>query len=289
MNEIAYSFPILRKILPPYLLSPEPAQEFFKIIEDLVACRELTNSPPDIVDICIEQLKKIATPEYEKANMTRHTILFQAFNSLFSGIDQTALVISAMIYHILSSPAELCIEKKLYEEVDRLWQDLEENDEERDERIPSREKLAEANFLQACIYEALRLYPLYGAERICIKSWTCEKYNFTIPQGTGINAPLWAVNRNPEHFDNPDTFDPDRFMPGRREKLHSYAWSSFGHGKRNCTGQPLAMEVLRVSCAFIFRNFRFYLRPNTRLEFSPYAPFLFVNHEPIYFDLTLRE
>lgn len=289
MKAIASSFPILFKFLPPALLSPEPAHEFLHIMEDLIASRKVSNSPPDVVDLCIEQLKKISTPEYKKAKVTRDTILFQAFNFFFSGQDETALVISAMIYHILSSPPELCIEKKLYAEIDRLWQDLEENDEEGDVQFPSRDKLAQADFLQACIYEALRLYPFYSAERVCKKSWKCEKYNFTIPEGMEVMAPLWAINRNPEYFDNPDNFEPERFMPGRKENIHSYAWSSFGHGKRNCTGKPLAMEVLRVSCAYIFKNFRFHLRPDTRLEFDPDGPWVFISHRPIYFDVTLKE
>lgn len=288
LKAIASTFPILFKFLPPALLAPEPAKEFLHIMEDLVASRKVTNCPPDVVDLCIEQLKKISTPEYKKANMTRETILFQAFNFFFSGQDETALVISAMIYHILTSPPEFNIERKLYDEIDRLWLDLEENDD-KDLRFPSRESLAQADFLQACIYEALRLYTFYNAERVCTKDWYCEKYNFTIPKDMIIMAPLWAINRNPDHFPDPETFDPDRFMPGRKENLHSYAWSSFGHGPRNCTGKPLAMEVLRLSCAYIFKNFRFHLRPDTRLTFNPDGPWVFISHEPIYFDVTVRE
>lgn len=287
MKAIALTYPILFKLLPPALLAPKPAHEFLQIMEDLIASRKVANSPPDVIDLCIDQLKKISTIEYKKAKITRETILFQAFNFFFSGQDETALVISAMIYHIISSPAELNIEKKLYEEIDRLWEGLEKNGEE-DVEFPSREKLAQSDFLQACIYEALRLYPFYSAERVCTKSWLCEKYNFTIPKGTEIITPLWAINRNPEYFENPETFDPERFMPGRKESLHSYALSSFGHGPRNCTGKPLAMEVFRVACAYIFKSFRFHLRPDSRLAFNPDGPWVFISHEPIYFDVTLR-
>lgn len=285
LKAAALSFPILFKFLPPSLLAPEPAHEFLHIMEDLVASRKVSNSPPDVVDLCIEQLKKISTPEYKEANVTRETILFQAFNVFFSGQDETALVIAAMIYHIVSSPA---IEEKLYEEIDRLWMDTEGINDD-GTGFPSKERLLQADFLNACIYEALRLYTFYNAERVCTKSWLCEKYNFTIPKGITIMIPLWAVNRNPEYFENPSEFDPERFMPGRKEKLHTYAWSSFGHGPRNCTGKPLAMELLRVSCAYIFKNFRFHLRPDTRLIFNPDGPWVFISHEPIYLDITVRE
>lgn len=129
MKAIALSFPILLKFLPPVLLEPKPAQEFQQIMEDLIASRKVTNSPPDVVDLCIEQLKKVSTIEYKKAKITRETILFQAFNFFFSGQEITALVISAMIYHILSSPAELCIEKNFMKKLTdcgKVWRKVKE-------------------------------------------------------------------------------------------------------------------------------------------------------------------
>lgn len=282
---VTVSFPVLFNFLPPTLLSPQPAQQFFHFMEALISSRSSPNSPPDVVDICIEQLGKLGTPEYKKAKMTKETILFQAFNFFFSGQDETALVISAMIYHILVSPPEKGIEDKLHEEVDKLWELASENGE----NYPSREQLLEAEYLHACILEALRLYTFYDAERTCTKNWTCEKYNFTIPKGTVVMAPLWPANRNPEYFEDPDTFNPARFMPGNKEKLHAYAWSSFGHGPRHCTGKPLAMEVLRMSCAYIFKNFKFVLRKDSRLKFHPGGPWVFISHEPIFFDVQLRE
>jgi len=253
-------------------------------MEKLIAARTTPNSPPDVVDICIEQLKKLPTPEYQQAKMTKETILFQAFNFFFSGQDEAALVISCLIYHVLTAPEEQGIYDKLFEEIDKLWEDLDEGS-----NFPSREKILQADYLQACVMEVLRLYPFYDAERVCTESWKCEKYNFTIPEGTTVMAPLWAVNRNPEHFEDPEVFNPDRFLPGNKEKLHAYAWSSFGHGPRHCTGKPLAMEVIRMACAFLLKHFRFHLREDTELNFHPGGPWVFISHGPIYFDVSLRD
>ncbi len=263
-------------------------------MNSLIASRTTPNSPPDVVDICIAQLKKLSTPEYQQAKMTRETILCQAFNFFFSGQDETSLVISAMIYHLLTAPPEQRLQDKLLEEVDNLWEDDTDYDGDGlgiglNSKFPSRDRLLkEAPFLQACIMEALRLYPFNGSERVCTKSWTCEKYNFTIPEGITVLAPLWAVNRNPDYFEDPEAFKPERFLLENRAKLHAYAWSSFGHGPRQCTGKPLAMEVLRMACAYIFRNFEFHLREDSKLEFLCNGPWVFINHEPIYFDISLR-
>ncbi|ODM98968.1 Cytochrome P450 3A56 [Orchesella cincta] len=263
LNHLALSFPFLYNFLPLSLLHPQPAQEFMEIMENLIDTRlktqtENKTSAPDVVDICIEQLKKLETPEYKNAKITKETILFQAFNFFFSGQDETALVISAMIYHISKSPE---IQEKLYQEVDKLWESSE------DGQLP-REKLLEAEYLQACINEALRMYTFYHTERVCTKDWFCEKYNFKIPKGMTVIVSLWPANRNPDYFENPMEFDPERFMSGNKEKLHPYAWSPFGHGNRHCTGKPLAMEVFRYACAYLFKEFQY---PSlTRDTLTPY-------------------
>lgn len=214
------TFPILFNFIPPTLLSPRPGKEFLVVMNNLISSRKSPNSPPDVVDICIEQIKKLDTPEYKKANITREMILMQAFNFFFSGQDETALVISAMIYHILNS-SDQTIQDKLNSEVDSLWAD------ENDDAVLPREKLLQAEYLQACIYEALRLYTFYDAERVCTKDWHCEKYNFKVPKGMTVMAPLWAVNRNQEYYANPDEFVPERFLDGNKEQL-----ASFGFGPR---------------------------------------------------------
>ncbi|CAL8110949.1 unnamed protein product [Orchesella dallaii] len=281
LNHVALSFPFLFNFMPLTLLHPEPAYEFIQIMENLIKSRlqaEHKSSPPDVVDFCIDQLKKLETPEFQRAKVTRSTILFQAFNFFFSGQDETALVTSAMIYHICKSPE---IQEKLYQEVDKLWEGID------DGQLP-REKLLEAEYLQACINEALRLYTFYHTERVCTKDWYCDKYNFKIPKGMTVIIALWAANRNSEYFESPMEFNPERFMTGNKENLHQYASSPFGHGPRHCTGKPLAMEVFRYACAHIFKKFEFHLRPDSALILHSSNPWTFINHAPIYFDISLR-
>ncbi|WP_312878760.1 cytochrome P450, partial [Amycolatopsis echigonensis] len=41
----------------------------------------------------------------------------------------------------------------------------------------------------------------------------------------------------PECWTDPDTFDPDRFAPHRRENhSHRFAWVPFGGGVHKCIG-----------------------------------------------------
>jgi cytochrome P450 len=59
------------------------------------------------------------------------------------------------------------------------------------------------------------------------------------PAGTIVMNSLWAANRDPAHFENPDAFDIDR--EGVRENL------SFSRGIHACPGAPLARLEAKVA------------------------------------------
>jgi cytochrome P450 len=74
-----------------------------------------------------------------------------------------------------------------------------------------------------------------------------------VPKGTLI---LWSAHlagREPAAWDDPLTFDPDRFVEMSPEKkaLADIAWVPFGRGARNCVGFALAQMELTLIIARI--------------------------------------
>jgi cytochrome P450 family 150 subfamily A5 len=59
-----------------------------------------------------------------------------------------------------------------------------------------------------------------------------------VPAGTTLMVHYGAANRDPRHFEDPDTFDPDR--PNARRHI------GFGRGVHSCIGAPLARAEGRV-------------------------------------------
>jgi len=55
--------------------------------------------------------------------------------------------------------------------------------------------------------------------------------------GTSIFINVFALHRNEKHFENPNTFDPDRFLKENKNDLHPYAFIPFSAGMRNCIGK----------------------------------------------------
>ena len=72
-----------------------------------------------------------------------------------------------------------------------------------------------------------------------------------IPKGTNVIISLYELHRNPKFWNEPDTFDPERFAPGTqlqhhvdKEKRELYA--PFSSGSRVCIGKNLTLAQQRL-------------------------------------------
>lgn len=96
--------------------------------------------------------------------------------------------------------------------------------------------MAELPLLDQAFRESLRINPPVGMlVREAIKD-TSISGKF-VPAGTKVFVSTLAMHRLDEYWPEPDTFDPDRFSPGRQEDAgHRYLWSPFGGGAHKCIG-----------------------------------------------------
>lgn len=67
-------------------------------------------------------------------------------------------------------------------------------------------------------------------------SYTFNNTKITIPQGTLMWIPVFAIHRDPDIYPNPDLFDPERFNEDAVAARHSMHYLPFGDGPRNCIG-----------------------------------------------------
>lgn len=115
----------------------------------------------------------------------------------------------------------------------------------------------EMKYLERVIMETLRLYPPVPliARRV-EHDVRLASGPYTIPKGASVVILQFAVHRNPTIFPNPDTFDPDNFLPERMAKRHFYSFIPFSAGPRSCVGRKYAMLKLKVLLSTIVRNFK---------------------------------
>jgi cytochrome P450 len=97
-------------------------------------------------------------------------------------------------------------------------------------------------YLDAVLKETLRLYPINAGSqpRVCPPGKPVDIYDLHIPPGTICEMQALSVNRDPEVFENPDVFEPDRWMLPRDstkfKEMNRHLWS-FSSGQRMCIGQ----------------------------------------------------
>jgi cytochrome P450 len=75
----------------------------------------------------------------------------------------------------------------------------------------------------------------------------------------------WVLHRHRSLWENPNRFDPDRFLPERSVGRPRLAYLPFGGGPRVCIGQMLAMNESTLILATLAQRFRLKLVPGHRV------------------------
>jgi cytochrome P450 len=89
---------------------------------------------------------------------------------------------------------------------------------------------------------------------------------YAIPKGTTVIASLYSMHLRPDDFENPDEFDPERYVRnpfGLRDSspaLHQEGRKntySFGIGRRVCPGEDFAKTIIIMTVAKLLWAFDF--------------------------------
>jgi cytochrome P450 len=123
-------------------------------------------------------------------------------------------------------------------------------------------------FLGRVFREVLRLYPpAWGFGRTSIHVDTIGGY--TIPADCLVVISPFITHRSPRFWEQPEMFDPDRFLPAASAARPKFAYFPFGSGPRMCIGANLAMLEAPLIVAALLQRFTFELAPGTVLTLSP--------------------
>jgi cytochrome P450 len=67
----------------------------------------------------------------------------------------------------------------------------------------------------------------------------------------------WTIHRHHRLWDQPEAFLPERFHPGKREKIDRFQYIPFGVGPRVCIGASFALQEAIIVLAVLLSRFRF--------------------------------
>jgi cytochrome P450 len=108
--------------------------------------------------------------------------------------------------------------------------------------------------IRRIVDEALRLYPPAAfLARTARKADTlCGR---EVRPGDTVILPIYALHRHHTQWQNPDSFDPDRFADPKA--IPRFAYLPFGDGPRICIGASFALQEAVIILATLLARFRF--------------------------------
>ena len=182
----------------------------------------------------------------------------------FAGHDTTGHTLTWLLYELCKHPQ---YKQKLIQEIDQYWENNPEENYDTFHELP---------YMTQCITESLRMWPALanGTYRELEKDETIHGINnelVTIPKGTYCQIMNWTRHRNPDLWDDPDTFNPEREFQGSEiwdhkgfgaYNVQSERFSPFTYGPRNCLGKNFSHMEMRLILLHLFKNHDFTLEQN---------------------------
>ncbi|XP_020242651.1 isoflavone 3'-hydroxylase-like [Asparagus officinalis] len=111
-------------------------------------------------------------------------------------------------------------------------------------------------YLSSIVKESFRLCPVDPLLVPRESRNECTIGGFHVPSGTMLIPNVYAVYQDPEHWTDPTSFKPERFLDAE-EKMKDLetVYFPFGIGRRNCPGSGLAMRVILMALGGLLQCF----------------------------------
>jgi cytochrome P450 len=187
--------------------------------------------------------------------MSDELVLSESMQLLVAGHETSSNALSWLIYLLSSRPD--CI--------DRIRQEF---DSVLGARPLSYADVPKFEFTTQVIQEALRLYPpFWMVDRMALAD--DHAGDLAIPRGSTVVVFIYGAHHSPQYWENPESFDQERFTKVK-EKLHRpFAYLPFGAGPRGCIGGNYAMLQILMILSVLLRKYDFFLVPDQTIEARP--------------------
>lgn len=175
---------------------------------------------------------------------------------IFEGHDTTSAGLGWTIYLVSKHPE---VEKKALEEIKEV---LGEKD------VPDYEDMPKLKYVGQCIKEALRLYPSVPTIARYIEEDTMVGGKL-VPAGTDVYLHPYVIHRQPDSWEDPEAYIPERHSPEASAKRDPFAFVPFSAGPRNCIGEKFAMMEMKTVVSVALKNIKFRVEPTHPVALYP--------------------
>jgi len=187
----------------------------------------------------------------------------QVMTIFFAGTETTADALSWQFYQLSQNPEA---QERLYAELCEVLGD----------RDATAADLPNLPYLYRVVTESLRISaPSWLLSRVASADTVLGGYK--IPSGANILFSAYCMHRVENLYEEPRTFDPDRWLPERTDRRQRDLYMPFGAGTRKCIGDSYAFTELSLAMAAVVKRWRLTLvgdqhtKPILRVSLSPSA------------------
>ncbi len=223
-------------------------EKFDSVLLEIIAAgrRRGVEAPDDMLNMLLSFRDEQGQP------MAPDLVRDEVASIFLAGHETTAITLSWAFYLLDRHPAA---EERVHEEVDRVL----------GTRAPVFEDLERLSYCRAVVDETLRLFPpvhvfsrqALGDDEVCGQR---------VPKGSFVTVASWVLHRHKLWWQDPQEFQPERFLPENAHKVDRFAYIPFGTGPRVCLGKHLGLLEATLLFAMTARDFRLRLKPGASVE-----------------------
>ncbi|KAG5330048.1 CP6J1 protein, partial [Acromyrmex heyeri] len=259
MFALVFLIPSLNKIFKISFI-PKHVENFFRtLVAELMEQRRKDGIPRNDFLHLMAELERAEGDKFDNEMLTG-----QAMSFVLDGYETSSSIMSFVGFHLARYPK---IQEKLREEVVSV---LNKYDSE-----ITYEGLREMTYMDQVINETMRLIPA----GLLMKKRCTEEFELKgsdgvvcrVPPGMEIFIPVQALHKDPQYWENPEEYDPERFNSDRKHNIDRFTFLPFGEGPRICVGMRMAQLQIKAGLAMIIRKYNLELSPKTQmpLKFFP--------------------
>ena len=210
-----------------------------ELVDEVIRARRASGEKSqDLLGLMLEAADPVTGGTLSDENIRNQVLTF-----LIAGHETTSGTLSFALHLLLRNPHVLA---QAYAEVDRMLPG---------DTVPTYDTIMKLDVIPRILDETLRLLSPIPGIGLMAREDTVLGGRYAIAAGQKVAVLMRPLHTNPAAWDDPETFDIDRWLPERKAAQHPHAYKPFGNGERACIGRQFALTEARLALALILRRF----------------------------------
>ncbi|XP_020286745.1 cytochrome P450 9e2-like [Pseudomyrmex gracilis] len=249
---LLFFIPSLNKFLKmPFI--PKYIDRFLRtLVAELLEQRRADGIPRNDFLYLMVELEKIEGDKFDT-----EVLAAQALSFIVDGYETTSTVLSFACYNIARHPE---VQKKLREEVTTVL--------DKYDGVITYEALKEMTYMDQVLNESQRFVHVAGfMAKVCTKEIELKGSDglvCCVEPGMQVMISVQGLHEDPRYWENSEEFDPERYIPDKKNSIEKFAFLPFGEGPRMCPGMRMALLIVKAGLAALLQKYTLELSPKTQ-------------------------